>query len=152
MRVNGVTTTDPLWGLRFDRNGQGFGWRTTFSGVGDQFVTRSGFISRNGIVHANIAPNYSIYPKEGSLVQRVTGAITLDGIWQYQHFIHDGKIKDRKLHFDLNSALRGGWAVPGLALLACAGLASQASLASVLATLGLLLVGSGLYAWARRRA
>jgi amino acid transporter len=47
--------------------------------------------------------------------------------------------------------LRGGWAVPGLALLACAGLASQVSLVSVLATLALLGVGSGLYAWARRR-
>jgi hypothetical protein len=110
-RTNDVIVTDPLWGLRFDRNGKGFGWRSTFSGVGDQFITRSGFISRNGIVHANIIPNYSIYPKEGSLVQRVTGAITLDGIWQYQHFIHDGKIQDRKLHFDLNSALRGGWSV-----------------------------------------
>jgi hypothetical protein len=108
-RTNDVTVTDPLWTLRFDRSGQRFGWRTTFSGVGDRFVTRSGFISRNGIVHANIAPNYSIYPKEGSLVQRVTGAITLDGIWQYQHFIHDGKIQDGKLHFDVNSALRGGW-------------------------------------------
>lgn len=47
--------------------------------------------------------------------------------------------------------LRGGWTVPGLALLACAGLASQVSLASVLATLALLAVGSGLYALARRR-
>ncbi len=47
--------------------------------------------------------------------------------------------------------LRGGGLVPGLALLACAGLASQVSLASVLATGALLLVGSGLYALARRR-
>jgi hypothetical protein len=108
-RSNGVTVTDPLWTLRFDRNGQRFGWRTSFTGVGDQFITRSGFIGRNGIVHANIAPNYSFYPKEGSLVQRVTAAVTLDGIWQYQRFIHDGGIQDRKLHFDVNSTLRGGW-------------------------------------------
>jgi amino acid transporter len=46
--------------------------------------------------------------------------------------------------------LRGGWVVPGLALLACAGLASQVSGVSVLATLALLAVGSGLYALARR--
>lgn len=110
-RTNGVTVTDPLWTLRFDRNGQRFGWRTSFTGVGDEFVTRSGFIGRNGIVHANIAPNYSFYPKEGSLVQRVTAAVTVDGIWQYQRFIHDGGIQDRKLHFDVNSSLRGGWSV-----------------------------------------
>ncbi len=112
-RMGDVTVTDPLWGIRFDRNGQGFGWRSTFSGVGDQFVTRSGFISRNGIVHAMIAPNYSFYPKQGSLVQRVTTAVTLDGMWQYQRFIHDGGIQDRKLHFDVNTSLRGGWTVGG---------------------------------------
>ncbi len=112
-RSNDVTTTDPLWALRFDRNGQHFGWRTTFSGIGDEFTTRSGFIDRNGIVHAIVAPNYSFYPKEGSLVQRVTAAVTLDGTWQYQRFIHSGGIQDRKLHFDLNSALRGGWTVGG---------------------------------------
>lgn len=110
-RTNDVTVTDPLWNLRFDRNGQRFGWRTSFTGVGDQFITRSGFISRNGIVHAYIAPNYSFYPKAGSLIQRVTTAVTIDGIWQYQRFIHDGGIQDRKLHFDVNSSLRGGWAV-----------------------------------------
>ncbi|HET8648601.1 MAG TPA: DUF5916 domain-containing protein, partial [Gemmatimonadales bacterium] len=110
-RTSDVTTTAPLWNLRFDRNGQRFGWRTTFTGIGDEFITRSGFIPRNGVVHATITPNYSFYPKAGSLVQRVTTAVTLDGIWQYQHFIHDGQIQDRKLHFDVNSLLRGGWTV-----------------------------------------
>ena len=108
-RTSGVTVTDPLWGLRFDRNGQRFGWRTTFTGVGDEFITRSGFIGRNGIVHAAIVPNYSFYPKAGGLVQRVTAAVTVDGIWQYQKFMHGGGIQDRKLHFDFNSSLKGGW-------------------------------------------
>jgi hypothetical protein len=108
-RTNGATVTDPLWSFRFDRSGQRFGWRSSFTGVGDQFVTRSGFISRTGIVRANIAPNYSFYPAAGSLIQRITTAVTVDGTWQYQNFIHDRGIQDRKLHFDLNAVMRGGW-------------------------------------------
>lgn len=47
--------------------------------------------------------------------------------------------------------LAGGWWLRALALLSCAGLALQVSLASVLATGGLLLVGSGLFLLARWR-
>lgn len=48
--------------------------------------------------------------------------------------------------------LAAGWTVPGLAVLVCLGLLSQVDWRSVLATLALLAVGSGLYALARRRS
>jgi hypothetical protein len=110
-RTNDVTVSDPLWTLRFDRNGQRFGWRTRFGGVGDDFITRSGFISRAGLAQVYIAPNYSFYPKQGGLVQRVTASVSVDGTWQYQKFIHGGGIQDQKFHVDFNSGLRGGWTV-----------------------------------------
>jgi len=35
----------------------------------------------------------------------------VDGIWQYQNFIHGRHLQDKKLHFNGNAALRGGWNV-----------------------------------------
>ncbi|HET8650405.1 MAG TPA: DUF5916 domain-containing protein, partial [Gemmatimonadales bacterium] len=110
-RTDGKIATGPLWTLRFDRNGHRFGWRTYFGGVGDQFITQSGFIGRRGLVNANVVPNFTFYPKPGSLVQRVTTAVTLGESWDYQHFIHNQGVQNRALHLDVNSTLRGGWTV-----------------------------------------
>ena len=47
----------------------------------------------------------------GALLQRFTGDIVVDGIWQYQNFIHGRHLQDKKLHFNGNATLRGGWNV-----------------------------------------
>ncbi len=108
-RTGGVTHTAPLWLARFDRNGRTFGWRTLFSGIADDFRAGSGFISRPGIVRANITPYRTFYGGEGALVESFTAGIVLDGTWQYDKFVHGEGLQDRKLHFNLNGALRGGW-------------------------------------------
>lgn len=110
-RTNGVTITDPLWMLRLDRNGQRFGWRAFFSGIGDEFRAQSGFIGRTGVVRANITPNYSWLWPTGSAVERVTAAVALDGTWQYRKFIDGDGIQDQKFQPTVNVALRGGWNV-----------------------------------------
>ena len=114
---SGVTSTAPLWEVRFRRNGHSFGLNTLFNGMADQFVTRSGFLSRVGQVHANVQPNYTWYGDSGAVIEQVTGDINLDGIWAYRNFFHSGDARDKKNHYDLHAQLRGGWQVGASLLL-----------------------------------
>ena len=105
----GAVTTAPLWLTQFNVNARHVGLRTLFAGIGDRFQDRSGFIGRSGIVHTLVDPSYTVYGKRGAVLERFTGDVALDGTWQYQNFVHGGGIQDRKLHFNGNAALRGGW-------------------------------------------
>src|SRR5438552_2485628 len=110
-RIGGVTTTAPLWLTQFTIRHRVWGLRSVFAGISDDFRSTSGFIGRAGIVHAFVDPSYTTYGKPGALLQRFTGDIVVDGIWQYQNFIHGRRIQDQKLHFNVNTTLRGGWNV-----------------------------------------
>src|SRR5207248_3047685 len=110
-RVGGVTTTAPLWLSQFTVQHRIWGLRSLFAGISDDFRDASGFIDRAGIVHSYVDPSYTTYGGAGALLQRFTGDIVVDGIWQYQNFIHGRHLQDKKLHFNGNAALRGGWNV-----------------------------------------
>jgi len=110
-RVGGVTTTAPLWLSQFTIQHRIWGLRSVFAGISDQFRDASGFIGRAGIVHSYVDPSYTAYGGPGAWLQRFTGDILVDGIWQYQNFIHGRHLQDKKLHFNGNATLRGGWNV-----------------------------------------
>ncbi len=110
-RVGGVTTTAPLWLGQFTVQHRVWGLRSLFAGISDDFRDASGFIGRAGIVHTYVDPSYTTYGKPGALLERFTGDIVVDGIWQYQNFIHGRHLQDKKLHFNGNATLRGGWNV-----------------------------------------
>lgn len=109
--TGGVVTTAPLWYTSFAARGHAVGFNSGFSGIGDDFITASGFIGRAGVVQAFVDPSYTIYGQRGALLERFTGDILVNGVWQYQHFVHGRNIQDQKLHFNGNWALRGGWNV-----------------------------------------
>jgi hypothetical protein len=111
-----TVTTAPLWQTQFNIRDRHFGLRTHFAGIGDRFVDRSGFIGRSGIVRAFVDPSWTVYGRRGALVERFTADVLVDGTWQYRKFVNGGGIQDRKLHFNGNAALRGGWNL-GLGLL-----------------------------------
>src|SRR6266702_1635061 len=110
-RTGGVTTTAPLWLTQFTIQHRVWGLRSVFAGISDDFRTSSGFLGRTGIVHSYVDPSYTTYGKAGAFLQRLTGDIVVDGIWQYQNFVHGRRIQDQKLHFNVNTSLRGGWNV-----------------------------------------
>src|SRR3989441_6382142 len=110
-RGGGVTTTAPLWLTQFTIQHRIWGLRSVFAGIGDDFRDASGFIGRAGIVHSYVDPSWTTYGRPGALLQRFTGDIVVDGIWQYQNFIHGRHMQDKKLHFNGNATLRGGWNV-----------------------------------------
>ena len=109
--TGGVTTTAPLWLTQFTVRHRVWGLRSLFAGISDEFQSSSGFIGRNGIVHSYVDPSYTTYGKPGAFVQSFTGDIIVDGIWQYQNFTHGRHMQDKKLHFNGNATLRGGWNV-----------------------------------------
>jgi hypothetical protein len=113
---DGVTTTGPLWDLRLASNGRAFGVTTLLNGIDPGFLTQSGFISRGGQVHANISPRYTFFFPSGARVENITPNIIVDGLWFYDNFFQRGDARDKKLHFNVDANLRGGWNA-GLALL-----------------------------------
>ncbi|HJR15305.1 MAG TPA: DUF5916 domain-containing protein, partial [Gemmatimonadales bacterium] len=110
-RTAGNTTSAPLWGARFARNGRTFGLRYSMTGIDETFRAGSGFISRPGIVHSNLNHRVTLYGKPRGLIESFTGDITLDGTWEYRRFVQGEGIQDQKLHFNTNTTLQGGWKV-----------------------------------------
>jgi hypothetical protein len=110
-RVAGVTKTAPLWLTQFTIRHRVWGLRSLFAGIADDFRDASGFIGRAGIVHSYVDPSYTTYGRPGVFLERFTGDVAVDGIWQYQNFLHGRHLQDKKLHFNGNAALRGGWNV-----------------------------------------
>jgi Domain of unknown function (DUF5916) len=108
-RTFGNTTTAPLWNARFARNGRTFGLRYTMTGIDEDFRTESGFIPRVGVVRSNFDHSITVYGKPKALLESFTGDIALDGTWEYQRFVNGEGIQDKKIHFNTNTRLRGGW-------------------------------------------
>lgn len=105
----GRTFSGPLWELRLARNGRAFGVSTLLNGIDPDFRTESGFISRGGQVHALIAPRYTFFMPQGSRIESLTPNLAIDGLWFYDRFMLRGDARDKKLHFNLDANLRGGW-------------------------------------------
>jgi hypothetical protein len=108
-RRDGTTETAPLWSARVARNGRTLGARYSITGVAEDFRAQSGFISRPGIVHANLDHSLTLYGKQGGLLETFTGDVALDGTWEYHRFVNGEGIQDQKLHFNTNTRLKGGW-------------------------------------------
>jgi len=115
-RINGVRTSAPLWSSSINVRGQRFGFNGVFQGIGDKFRTQSGFTSRAGIVYASVDPSITWNLSRDNLLQRFTFDINYNNTWQYVTFRNGGASQDRKVHFNANAALRGGWTA-GVSLL-----------------------------------
>jgi len=105
---DGVTLNAPLWSLGYRRDGRAFRARYSVSGIDPDFRTRSGFISRAGVARSNIAHSYT-WLRTGQTLEALTGEVVLDGTWQYDDFVNGREMQDRKLHFNVNARLAGGW-------------------------------------------
>jgi hypothetical protein len=105
----GTTTTAPLFQGIFSRNGRRLGTRALLRGIHEDFRAESGFISRPGLVVANLDQRASFFGKQGAFLEAWSTDVVLDGNWKYAAFFGDGGMQDRKLHINNNATLRGGW-------------------------------------------
>ena len=113
----GADITAPLWQGVFARAGRRFGMRYTVRGVDPDFRAAAGFISRTGVASGNFNHQVITYGKQGSALERWSSDVVIDGTWQYDELMAGGASQDRKLHFNNNFTLRGGWRVGGSVLI-----------------------------------
>jgi hypothetical protein len=105
------TQTGTLYMADLRRSGRVFNARYRLVTLHDEFDAQSGFINRPAIANANISHNYTLYGGEGSLFESASFNVVLDGLWKYQRFVHGDDMIEKKLHFNQNFILRGGWQV-----------------------------------------
>jgi hypothetical protein len=104
-----TVTSAPLWQGSFARAGRRFAVRYTIRGVDPDFRAAAGFISRTGIASGNFNHQLITYGRQGSLLERWSSDVVLDGTWQYDELMAGRASQDRKLHFNQNLIFRGGW-------------------------------------------
>ena len=93
------------------RSGRVFNARYRFSSLHDQFEAHAGYINRPAIATANISHSYTLYGGEGALIESASANVVLDGLWKYERFVAGDDMLEKKLHFNNNFVLRGGWNV-----------------------------------------
>jgi hypothetical protein len=99
----------PLWHAQVNRNGKNFAFGYLIDGVHEDFRTQTGFIGRGGVVNASLDHRYNWFGQPGALFSTVTFNPVLMGTWRYQSFVHQDDAIEKKLHFNLNATIRGGW-------------------------------------------
>ncbi len=101
----------PLWQATLNRAGRTWASRVNVRGIHRSFQAQSGFISRAGIATARVSNQISIYGRPGGVFERGSMEVAVDGTWVYDDFVHGRSAQDRKLHFNQNVSLRGGWSL-----------------------------------------
>jgi hypothetical protein len=104
-----LTTSAPLWQAGLARSGRRFSTRYLLTGNAPAFETAAGFIARPGVVNGSVVHQLSLYGAAGSLVEKWTGDVRVLGTWRYDDFMDGRGPLERKLHFNSNFSLRGGW-------------------------------------------
>jgi hypothetical protein len=104
-----TVSTSPLWNLTFSRNGKHFDFRYAMSGIDTGFVAANGFISRPGLIHSTIDHSFTFLGARGALLESFIFNPFYDNTWKYDHFMHQRDAIEKKLHFNTQYVLRGGW-------------------------------------------
>lgn len=105
----GTTTVAPLWQFLASRSGRRFAFRYLVRGVDERFRAAAGFISRAGVANVTLTNQALFYGPQGGRLERFTSDVVLDGVWKYADFTAGRSAQDRKLHWNNNVTLRGGW-------------------------------------------
>jgi hypothetical protein len=103
--------TGTLFMADLRRTGRVFNARYRLTTLHDDFDAQSGFINRPAIANASISHNYTVYGGEGALLESASFNVLLDGLWKYERFVHGDDMIEKKLHFNQNFLLRGGWQI-----------------------------------------
>ena len=106
---SGLVLNAPLWHAQVNRNGKNFAFGYSLDGVHEDFRTQTGFIGRGGLVNVGINHRYTWFGERGARFEAVTFNPVVLGTWGYDAFVHQDDAIEKKLHFNLNATIRGGW-------------------------------------------
>jgi hypothetical protein len=107
----GSVLNAPLWHLGLNRNGKNFGFTYYVDGVHEDFRALSGFISRQGVVTTAFDQRFTYFGAPGAAIEFFSFNPGYFANWRYQSFVHQADAIEKKLHFNVNAILRGGWSV-----------------------------------------
>ena len=108
-QADGRRLDAPLWHAGVNRNGNHVAFSYALDGVHEDFRAANGFIQRGGVVNGTVDQRYTWFGARGALFEAVTFNPSYLGTWRYQSFVHQDDAIEKKLHFTLNSTIRGGW-------------------------------------------
>src|SRR4051812_10980877 len=100
--------TSPVWKAELDRTGRIWGYNYLFSGLGTDFISRSGFVPRTGIINLHGFNRFSYYGKPGARLENITTFFGPTRIWQYDHFVAGDAYEGQESISNM-FRLRGGW-------------------------------------------
>lgn len=104
-----VTANAPLWDTQLRADGRKYGLTATLRGIDENFRTQSGFIAQPGVAQLRVDPRVTWFGAKGALFESTTLDVAGDVTWKYSRFVNGEHPRDNKLHWNLNSRLRGGW-------------------------------------------
>ena len=105
----GSTTQGVLWQTALRRSGRRFSLNYSLTANHPDFRAAAGFIGRSGIVDGTLQHQIALYGKPGAVVEKWTGDVRVQGVWNYEDFLDAGQALERKLHLNSNLYFRGGW-------------------------------------------
>jgi hypothetical protein len=100
--------TSPVWKAELDRTGRLWGFNYLFSGLGTDFISRSGFVPRTGIITLHGFNRFSYYGKPGARLENITMFFGPSRIWQYDNFALADAYEGQESISNM-FRLRGGW-------------------------------------------
>lgn len=99
-----------IWSLELDRTGRLFGFNYKLGGVGEDFVSRTGYVPRTGYVEGQLFNRLAFYGAEGALVEHINIVSIPRRIWRSDGFGKDDAIEGGE-SLSATFRLRGGWEV-----------------------------------------
>lgn len=108
-RQNGASTYVPLWEAVVDRTGRNFGFHYQLTGIADDFVASSGFISRTGYVRPSIANRFTVFGAPGATLENYTTRLQMNGTWRYRDFFEAKSMLENSASMENDFTFRGGW-------------------------------------------
>ena len=102
--------TAPVWKAELDRTGRTWGFNYQFNGLDDQFVSRSGFVPRTGIINLRAFNRLSYYGKPGARLENITMFFGPNRIWLYDNFALSDAYEGEE-SVNTSFRLRGGWSL-----------------------------------------
>lgn len=112
-RAGQPTRTGPFWVGYLSRSTRNLTSSLLLSGIHDNFITQAGFISRPAMAHFKTEHAWTWYGAEGGWWQTLTADVVVDGLWQYQGFVHGQDALEKKLILNQFATFRGGWQLAG---------------------------------------
>jgi Domain of unknown function (DUF5916) len=105
----GTRTTSPLWSGSLNRNGRMYDFTANINAVGEDFDAQAGFIARRNVANYQVTNAWTFLRAPGSRVEAWGFNVRGQQTQTYTSFVAGRASQDRKLHFNSNASLRGGW-------------------------------------------